>query len=179
MQDYIHIKPESYKIPNTLDESNNSYIYGEVNPNDIISIINNLGCVNSYSFLDIGSGCGKLALCINNKFPDMYCDGIEIHTGRYNDSIEWLEKYPNLQSSTEFFNNDFKNHYFGNYDILYCCNVIYSKEDNLNLYKKILSEFTGYIILFEYDHHLKHYLLSSHLVQTSWKKDVTVYLFNL
>jgi hypothetical protein len=179
MQDYIHIKPETYIIPNTLDESNKSYIYGEVNPNDIISIINNLTCVNSYSFLDIGSGCGKLVLCINSKFPDMYCVGIEIHNGRYNDSIKWLEQYPNLQSSTEFFNNDFKKHYFGNYDILYCCNVIYSKEDNLNLYKKILSEFTGYIILFEYDHHLKHYLLSSYLVQTSWKKNVAVYLFRL
>ena len=30
MQDYIHIKPESYIIPNTLDESNKSYIYGEI-----------------------------------------------------------------------------------------------------------------------------------------------------
>ena len=31
MQDYIHIKPESYIIPNTLDETNKSYVYGEVN----------------------------------------------------------------------------------------------------------------------------------------------------
>jgi hypothetical protein len=31
--------------------------------------------------------------------------------------------------------------------------------------------------LFHYDHHLKHHLSYSRTVQTSWQKDVTVYIF--
>lgn len=180
MQNYTHIEPEMYLCMDTLDTSNTSYVYGEVNPCDIISIIHELGQdAHLYNFLDIGSGCGKLVLCVSNQFPEMYCDGVEIHDGRYQNSLAWLEKYPNMQSSIEFYHNDFGRHYFGNYDFIYCCNVVYSKEDNIRLYKKLLSEFSGYAILFVYDHHLKHQLMYSRTVQTSWQKDVTVYVFHL
>lgn len=177
MQNYTHIEPEMYLC---VDTSNTSYVYGEVNPRDVVSIMKELeeDLVLS-NFLDIGSGCGKLVLCVNTAFPDMYCDGVEVHDGRYQESLSWLEKYPVMQGCIEFYHNDFGHHYFGNYDVLYCCNAIYSKEDNVRLFQKILSEFSGYAILFHYDHHLKHHLLYSRTVQTSWQKDVSVYVFYL
>lgn len=179
MQNYSDIAPEAYQIPDTLDTSNTSYVYGEVNPRDVISIIKELEDADFRHFLDIGSGCGKLVLSVNLNFPEMCCDGVEIHDGRYQDSLTWLEKYPNMQGSIEFYHNDFERTYFGNYDLLYCCNVIYSKEDNIRLYKKLVTEFSGYAVLFHYDHHLKHHLLYSRTVQTSWQKNVTVYIFRL
>ena len=179
MQNYTHIEPEMYLCDDTLDTSNTSYVYGEVNPRDVISIIKELEDSEFRHFLDIGSGCGKLVLCFHSAFPDMYCDGIEIHHGRYQESLSWLEKYPVMQGFIEFHHHDFGRHYFGNYDVLYCCNAIYSKEDNVRLYHKILSEFSGYAILFHYDHHLKHHLLYSRTVQTSWQKDVSVYVFHI
>lgn len=178
MQNYTHIEPEMYLCGDNLDTSNTSYVYGEVNPRDVISIIKELeDDIVLSNFLDIGSGCGKLVLCVHSAFPDMYCDGVEAHDGRYQESLSWLEKYPVMQGHIEFYHNDFGRHYFGNYDVLYCCNAIYSKEDNVRLFHKILSEFTGYAILFHYDHHLKHHLMYSRTVQTSWQKDVSVYVF--
>jgi len=177
MQNYTHIAPEAYQISDNLDTYNTSFVYGEVNPRDVISIIKELEDSEFRHFLDIGSGCGKLVLSVNLNFPEIYCDGVEIHDGRYQDSLSWLEKYPHTQGFIEFYHNDFGRHYFGNYDLLYCCNAIYSKEDNSRLYKKLLTEFSGYAILFHYDHHLKHHLSYSRTVQTSWQKDVTVYIF--
>ena len=167
------ISSEDYQISSDLDKSNLSYIYGEVNSSNILNILKNIEYDNRL-FLDIGSGCGKLIIEIASKL-DIFCTGIEIDINRFNKSLK-IQQQKSL-FNVEFINNDFRNIYFGNYDILYCCNTIFSKEDNKNLYQKIIKEFNGYAILFDYDFILKQYLIDKKNIITSWSKKVTVYIF--
>jgi tRNA G46 methylase TrmB len=174
---YKHIEREDYLLPSSLDKHNSSFIYGEVNPKHIVQIIKNLNhdCCNN--FVDIGSGCGKLVIYVALEFPTKFCSGIEIHENRHQTAVALLEDYISVYGTTEFQCVDFMNVYFGNYDLLYCCNVIFSKEDNKKLYKKILTEFSGYAILFNYNYDLQHYLLNTISVDTSWERKVNIYVF--
>ena len=168
------VSNDFYQFSSNLDKNNKSYIYGEVNPIDIIDVLKELNYEN-YSFLDIGSGCGKIILSIAHEL-NIFCTGVEIDISRYNRSIELLDKI-NVEHNVEFFNNDFKNIYFGNYDIIYCANTVFVKEDNILLYNEILREFNGYLFLFDYDYSLKKYLICQKNIKTSWSKNVVMYIF--
>lgn len=176
---YNDISPETYLLPDELAGTNSSYIYGEVNHKQIVNELSYMLNDNSGHFLDIGSGCGKIVIAVGSSFPNLYCTGVEIHNERYNDSLELLEKCPELYSNTEFYKKDFNHIYFGTYDIIYCCNIIFSKEDNKQLYKKLLSEFNGYAILFNYDYCMKPYLKKTSYVDTSWQKNVQIFIFKV
>lgn len=150
-------------MPNDLDITNKSYIYGEVNPQNIIDIIKDVsGIQECKHFIDIGSGCGRLVTQMSANFPNMLCTGIETDHRRV--EFEW---------------DDYNNHYFGNYDVLYCCNVIFSKEDNDKLYEKIFREFSGYLLLYNYSFDLAPYIKKSFTVQCSWDNNVNIYLFHI
>jgi len=174
---YQYIEREDYFLPSSLDKHNSSFIYGEVNPKHIVQIIKDLDHDYCSNFVDIGSGCGKLVIRVALDFPDKYCTGIEIHENRHQSSMALLEDYSSVMGTTEFQHADFMNIYFGNYDLLYCCNVIFSKEDNRILYNKILNEFSGYVILFNYNYDMQHYLVKTILVDTSWERKVNIYVF--
>ena len=77
----------------------------------------------------------------------------------------------------EFINVDFKNIYLGNYDIIFCCNLVFSEIDNNMLYNKLKKEFKGYSILFNYNDKIKYNFISKHTVNTSWQNNVCIYLF--
>lgn len=178
----IHIEPEHYLIPNDLDITNSSYIYGETYPPDIIKCITKTipDIHDCESFIDIGSGVGKLVCEMSRTFPQLLCHGIEIHKDRYETSIYNLNK--DEAYNTEVCNIDFENIcfgkiYFGNYDIIYCCNTVFSKEDNKLLYSKILNECSGYVLLYNYNDSLKRYLIATFSINTSWQKDVELYVF--
>lgn len=162
---------------NNYDSYNSSFFYGEADHNDIYNIIiNNVikdNESNNYHFLDIGSGCGKLTLFFNNK-TNCECTGIEIIEHRYLKSIQLINED---NYNVEFLCNDFKNIYLGNYDIIYCCNIIFSEDDNNMLYFKLNKEFHGYALLFTYNNKIKGKLISEFTVNTSWQSNVFVYLF--
>ena len=137
------INPEYFSVDESTLLNNESLIYGEVFHEDILKIIKNLN-YNIESILDIGSGCGKIVtyLALNTNYN---IDGIEIEQKRYQKSLSLLEDF-DLYDKVNFINNSFINLYFGKYDLLYCCNTIFTYEDNLILYKKILNEFEGIFI---------------------------------
>ena len=172
----IHIEPEHYIIPNDLDITNSSYIYGETYPPDIIKCITKTipDITDCGSFIDIGSGVGKLVCEMSRSFPEMLCHGIEIHKDRYETSVYDL----NEEVCNVYFDNIcFRKVYFGNYDIIYCCNTVFSKEDNKLLYSKVLNEGSGYVLLYNYDDSMKRYLIASYTITTSWQKCVEVFIF--
>lgn len=167
---------ENKKIKN-INSYNSSYYYGEVDSNDIYNIIKAISEYNNLEdlhFLDIGSGCGKLTLYIYNKV-NCYCTGVEIIKHRYLKSLKLLnDDIYNI----EFLNDDFKNIYLGNFDIIFCCNIIFSKKDNDMLYFKLNKEFNGYALLFDYNNKISNNLLSIYNVNTSWDKNVKLYMFH-
>jgi ubiquinone/menaquinone biosynthesis C-methylase UbiE len=175
------INPVFYNISSKLDITNSSFTYGEVYSDSVINTISNLYnediLFEDYYFIDIGCGCGKLLVDITNTLNINSC-GIEIEPTRFEECKLQIENYK-MDSKIELYNDNFKNIYFGNYDVLYCCNFVFSKEDNLMLYKKIINEFTGYVILFDYNHILKPFYISEHIVKTSWSPNVKIFVFKL
>lgn len=164
-----------------LNDGNGTWIssltYGEV---DYISLIKHfetyMNHYNITSFLDIGSGSGKIIVGLANIFDNVDFTGIEILRDRYDFSQQLREKY-NVEINTEFILGSFMDEYIGKYECLYCCNTIFSREDNTKLYNKILNEFLGVVFLFEYDDSLKPYLMDTIKVKTSWCKYVDVNVF--
>ena len=84
-----------------------------------------------------------------------------------------------LNSNIYFFNNSFEDVYFGNYDIIYCCNLVYSKEDNNKLFQKILREFKGFLFLFYYTKIMRRYFYKMFTVKTSWNDNQQIFLFKV
>lgn len=168
-RDFFYISPH-------LDKDNTSYTYGEVCFKNIAKIIEELH-LNDRSILDVGSGCGKIIIYLACKF-NTYVDGIEIEINRFDQSYQLLDKL-DLHQFVSLYNCDFEDIYFGNYDIIYCCNLVFSKEDNNRLFTKILKELKGYAFLFFYDYQLKGYLKKSFTVTTSWNKNEIIYFFEI
>ena len=171
---YFNIKHEDFLISRDLDFKNTSYLYGEVSHESLNIILKKYINDNSI-FLDIGSGCGKIVIYIS-KMNDILADGIELVKYRFEKSIKLLDE-TNLHDKIEFINDDFKNLYFGNYNIIYCCNLIFSEKDNYNLYTKIKNEFEGIFILFYYDNILEEFLIDTLEIKTSWNKSQPIFIF--
>jgi ubiquinone/menaquinone biosynthesis C-methylase UbiE len=179
--DYTKIDKRFHLIPRELDVTNKSYIYGEVDPTVILSVLLKENILQEGdSFLDIGSGCGKMIISLANNpcFPHNNFTGIEIHQTRYNASVSLLDSYE-LYDKVEFILGDYNTLYFRNYNVLYCCNTIFGEKENEELFDKILREFSGYFILFEYNSKLAPYLIGSYIVKTSWNNRVDIWLFNI
>lgn len=178
--DYTKIETRFHLYTRELDTNNKSYIYGEVEPTMIINLLKNtIPFQEGDSFLDIGSGCGKMVISVANNpsFNHNYFTGIEIHETRYNESMILLNEY-DMYENVEFIFGDYNTLYFKNYNVLYCCNTIFGEKENNELFKKIKKEFVGYFILFEYDNILQEYLIASYNVKSSWNSCVTINLFN-
>lgn len=179
--DYTCIDKRFHLYTRELDVNNNSYIYGEVDPTVIKMILRNENILQDGDyFLDIGSGCGKMIISLANdvNLSHYYFTGIEIHQTRYEASMSLLDKY-DLYENVEFILGDYNTLYFRNYNVLYCCNTIYGEKENDILFDKIIREFTGYFILFEYNNILAKYLISSYNVNTSWNNNVSIWLFHI
>jgi|TARA_Y100000816_G_C25940323_1_gene490432 ubiquinone/menaquinone biosynthesis C-methylase UbiE len=164
---------------NVTDDSisyKNSLVYGEVSINDIGNIISSQK-INFDSMIDVGSGCGKLTIYIA-LVCNINSEGIEIDKSRFMKSEKLLEFY-DLYDKVNFMNGSFEQLYFGNYDLLYCCNLVFDHDDNNILFNKIKNEFNGIVILFIYDKILLPYLTSQHIVKTSWSNEVPIFLFQL
>lgn len=169
------IDPFSYKIHYSLMQNWSSYIYGEIYSIDLYNIIKNIDCEN-LSFIDIGSGNGNVLLELK-KINALNLYGIEIDKNRYEKSICNVEK--NNIYDIEIICGDYNDLYFGNYDILYCCNCIFEEEDNTKLYDKIKREFKGHCYLFNYDKTLIPYYKGSYIISTSWVRKTELHYFLL
>ena len=170
------ILKEDYLIDDNLDRNNSSLIYGEVCHDDILKIIKNLELDNRL-FVDIGSGCGKLVSYLAYKL-DIMIDGIEIDENRYTKSFELINKL-NLENNIYLYNCNFKDIYLGNYDVIYCCNLVFTNDDNNILYDKIINEFEGLVLLFNYNHKIKSNLIKVVEVKTSWNEKQNLFIFKI
>lgn len=171
------IDPEDYFISCDLNPNNKSYIYGEINPHCLLHTLQTLFDTDStLEFLDIGSGCGRTLEYLHQHLPYML-HGIEIDINRYEKAIALFE-YMDMYDRIDCTNGDFREMYFGTYDIIYCCNCVFEDQENNALYSKLLGEFKGTALLFEYNHILLPFLTNTYTVNTSWHNSVPLYIFN-
>jgi len=179
--DYNRIDKRFHLYTRELDVTNKSYIYGEVDPTEIMSLLLKENILQEGdTFLDIGSGCGKMIISLanNHYFSNNNFTGIEIHQTRYDASIALLDSYE-LHDKAEFILGNYNTLYLKNYNVLYCCNTIFGEKENEELYDKILREFSGYFILFEYNNKLTPYVIRNYVVKTSWNNRVDIWLFHI
>lgn len=171
------IEREDYFINNKLHQDNSSFIYGEIYSDSFINILHDKYDKEdiSYNFVDIGSGCGRLCIDLYNSF-NFNITGIEIDENRYDKSQVLCDK-KEAYDRVELINTSFKDVYFGEYDILYCCNTIFSNEDNLDLYNKIIKEFKGSCFLYTYNNIMLPYFIKKFVINTSWVNNTEIYLF--
>ena len=170
----LKVEKEYFHISSNLDKNNTSFIYGEVCCKNLSEILLDLE-LNDRLFLDIGSGCGKIVLYLTIKL-NMNAEGLEIDIERFNQSIK-LQEDLNLIDKILFYNEDFVKVYFGNYDIIYCCNLVFSDEDNLILYQKLLKEFKGVVFLFNYNNQIGKFFIKKYNIKTSWNKKQEMFVF--
>ena len=170
----VKIEEDDFIVDSCLDSNISSFLYGEANYKSIYEIIKKY-YFEDCKFIDIGSGCGKIVIHLVNNL-DIYADGVEIDQNRYNKSLKLLDKF-NLYDKIDFFNQDFQNVYFGNYDILYCCNLVFSEDHNKILYNKIIREFDGVFLLFDYNCDLEKYFVEEIYIKTSWNRGQNIFVF--
>jgi len=171
---YLSIDDDDFKVSRILNHKVSSYLYGEANYESVYEIIKKFSSEDSY-FLDVGSGCGKIVIYLAKNL-NILADGVEIDINRYLKSLNLIDKF-DLFDRVEFINQSFENIYFGNYNMLYCCNLIFTEEDNLKLFNKILKEFQGYFFLFDYNLLLEPYLIDDFMINTSWNKKQYLFVF--
>lgn len=177
--DYKKINQKFQTYTRELDIDNHSYIYGEVDYQCINKILRQFSILeNRETFIDIGSGCGKLivGLAKDSLFEENIFTGIEIHKPRYENSLLLQQEY-DCYNNTEFILGDFRELFLGKYDVLYCCNTIFGEKENNSLFNKINREFKGYFIVFVFDKSIEKYLIKKFSVHTSWLKNTSIYLF--
>lgn len=171
------IQPDEYHICKELNKECTSYIYGEVNPNDFYNVLTEYETDNK-TLLDIGSGSGRLLITLHSKCNKTHFIGVEIDYNRYKRSLHKSNSIGICESPNLHFEYlDFRNCYFGNYDIIYCCNIIFEHEDNNDLYTKLINEFSGICFLFTYNDKIKNYFHKKYEVNTSWQNNVILYSF--
>lgn len=166
------LKNNDFEIYDLNQINNKSLIYGESNHEDVLDIVKSIKFSN---MLDVGSGYGKLTIFISKKL-NVYVDGIEIDKKRYEQSLNILENN-DVYDKVSFINDNFQNLYFGSYDLLYCCNLVFEDNDNEILYNKILKEFSGTFILFEYNSKLVQFFLYKKIIECTWCKSVEIFVF--
>ena len=156
------IKEEKWNIASTYN--------GDPKYNELLKYIN-----NENNILDVGSGCGKLCIYLAIKM-NIFVEGIELLENRYKKSETLLENF-NCYDKVNFINEDFNNLFFGQYDIIYCCNLVFSEKDNYNLYYKLEKEFFGLFILYDYNNLLAKYLVKKEKVKCSWNNSTEIFIF--
>lgn len=171
------IAPSAFQINESLNPDWSSYVYGEIHSQSLIDILITMNCDNRH-LLDIGSGTGRLIADLHDSFEHLSLTGIEIDVDRYNTSLH-MENHRNDHQYMEFLCGDFRELYFGNYDILYCCNCVFEIEDNDALFDKIIREFKGHCFLFSFDKKMVPYYVRSYIIQTSWVPYTEIYHFSL
>ena len=78
-------KDDDFFIDDKLDQTNTSYIYGEVSVESMFKIFDTLNIFKSKescSIVDVGSGFGKLVIATAIKYNVMI-DGVEIDENRF------------------------------------------------------------------------------------------------
>jgi hypothetical protein len=171
----------------SVEYTGHQITYGELSYEgleEILKFFNN----NFDTFIDIGSGRGKLCLYISG-YPNISKSiGIELVKERHDDAISLKEKlniFPNVQK-VKFINDDlFKikiNSFLNNNKVLiWISNLCFDDEFNNKLFNKITTEMPNGVIIAcsKKPENKKLELLGTIDVKMSWSEKSTIYLLKI
>jgi len=172
------------------DYSGHKITYGEMDYSGIDQIIKNFPSKTFTSFLDIGSGRGKLCLYIASQPSITKSIGIELVTPRHQDALNLkagLSDHPSITDKVEFINQDFLtcelDGFVNTSPLVWISNLCFDPELTNRLFNKLINEMPrGTIIACskqysESNSSLKN--LESIQVKMSWTESSQVYLYRL
>jgi hypothetical protein len=168
----------------------NNTTYGEMNYEGIDIINKKLNISNSFNtFIDIGSGRGKLVLWYGMEPGITKSIGIELVESRHKDAIELKEKLSDakLSKTVEFINGDFMNIKFSsmlNPDskvLIWMSNLCFPPSITDKIFGKIANEFSKDTIICcsKITSEPKVSLIDEINIPMSWTKNSTVYVYKL
>jgi len=172
-----------------IDYGNNKITYGELNYDGLDKILRYFK--NDFnSFLDIGSGRGKLCLHISN-YPDINKSiGIELVKERHLDALSLKNKLKNYQNvkKVQFINDDIFKINLGNLFnkddliLIWISNLCFDIDFNSKLFSKLIKELPKDTIIAcsKKPENLDGLLLVDQIkVPMSWSEDSEVYLLKI
>lgn len=169
------------------DYTGHKITYGELSYEGLEEIFKHFNN-NFDTFIDIGSGRGKLCLYASG-YPNIYKSvGIELVKERHNDAISLKEKlnnFPNVKK-VQFINDDmFKikiNSFVNNNKVLiWISNLCFDDELNNKLFNKLTTEMPNGVIIAcsKKPENIKLEFLGSIDVKMSWSEKSPVYLLKI
>ncbi len=120
--------------------------WGGVIADEVYEAFKRINLHNHTSFIDLGSGDGKVVLT-----AALFCKravGVEIDNELYQKSLEMQRKL-NIPNAI-FYNNDFHEHNISEYDVVF---VYPDSPMHRGLEKKLLNELTGKVLHYGYHFH--------------------------
>jgi hypothetical protein len=172
------------------DYSGHKITYGEMDYSGIDQIIKNFPSKTFTSFLDIGSGRGKLCLYIACEPSIVKSIGIELVTPRHQDALnlkERLSDHPTITEKVRFINQDFLtcelNEFANTTPLVWISNLCFDPELTNRVFNKLINQMpTGTIIACSKQYSgnnssLKN--LESIQVKMSWTESSQVHLYKL
>jgi len=142
---YQHIN--AFGIPEhetkLIEERGGAPTYGEIKPESLATIFNDIGVTNKDVFYDLGSGSGKTVIQAYLEFPFKKVVGVELSEKRYNYALEVLQvlRQRDLVDPArpiEFILGDFAEVPFDGATVIYMCSTCYSNE----LMEKLAEKFS-------------------------------------
>ncbi len=135
-------EPLQNEIHQTL-ACNNNELYGEIYYYSIIQLLKHINISNEDRFIDIGSGVGKLCICLYLLTNIKTIYGIEINENRHKiaaKALNGLLKSTNNSDRTIHFESaDFLDYKAEKFSIAYLCSTIFSYELLEQMGKKLNS----------------------------------------
>ncbi len=171
-----------------ISTSNNNTTYGEMNYEGIEILNTKLNPLKTIdTFIDIGSGRGKLVLWYAGESNVTKSIGIEIVESRYKDAEALKQKLetPQITNKVEFINKDFLDINFrslieNNSKVLvWLSNLCFSKDVTDKIFDKVVKEFpTGTIICCSSETSNQNVRLVDKIsVPMSWSSSSMVYVY--
>lgn len=121
--------------------NNQNIVYGEITRDGVDKIINMIHKfkgkdLSNFSFIDLGSGEGKLCLHIASKTNFNNVTGIEIVENRYKLSIKNYQKVEERLNNVNFINDDFMNYDISNFDVIFINDLCIKFKESKQLFDK-------------------------------------------
>jgi len=181
----------SYKSDSKYNStySNHKITYGEMDYDGLDTLLNYLSNYSFNSFIDIGSGRGKLCLYMASISSIIKSIGIEIVKERHDDALELKSKLSNYEETlkVDFINGDFVEYDFKKLNLtkvlIWISNLCFDQEITNKIFNKILSELPSKTIIacsksHDFDNP-KIKKLDQISVKMSWSQDSNIYIYEI
>lgn len=171
--------------------ANYKITYGEMDYDGFDSIINfpDLSNYSFESFIDIGSGRGKICLYASSMTSIKKSIGIELVKERHDDALNLksqLSMYPEILK-VNFINGDFFDYNFSNFNLtnvlVWISNLCFEQETTNKLFIKLLDELPSKTIIACSKQHmidnLKIKKIGEISIKMSWSNNSMIYLYQI